>query len=132
MLSPITQRQFARLQERYADATMQELPSGGAVVTLPNIKLPAGWSSPVTTVHFVVPAGYPGPTPDCFWANHDLLLGNGAAPQASQSPNTVPETNIQGRWFSWHVTDGQKNWNPNRDDLMVYVQIILDRFRAVQ
>lgn len=132
MLSPITLRQFAKLQERYPKATMQELPSGAAVVTLPDVTLPPGWSSSVTTVHFIVPAGYPGPTPDCFWANSDLVLNGGAAPRASQSPYSIPETSLQGRWFSWHVTDGQKNWNPNRDDLMIYAQIIMDRFRAAQ
>lgn len=132
MLSPITLRQFEKLQERYPLATMQELPSGAAMVTLPDIALPPGWSASVTTVRFIVPAGYPGPTPDCFWANADLMLSGGGAPKASQSPYAIPETGLHGRWFSWHVTESQKNWNPNRDDLMIYSQIIMDRFRAAQ
>lgn len=132
MLSPVTHRQFEQLRGRYPAATLQELPSSAALVIIPGVKLPPGWSSPTTSIYFIVPAGYPGPTPDCFWADQGLVLVNGAAPQASQSPNAIPETNIQGRWFSWHVTGGQQNWHPNRDDLMTYVRIVLDRFRAAQ
>ena len=132
MLSPITHRQFARVSERYPSSTIQELPSGAALVTLPDIKLPPGWSSGMTTVRFIVPAGYPGPVPDCFWADQSLTLAGGGTPQASQSPHAIPETNLQGRWFSWHVTDGLKHWNPNRDELMTYVGVVLDRFRQAR
>ena len=129
MLSPITQRQFAKLQQRYPAATIEPLPSGAALVTLPNMELPHGWSSSVATLRFIVPAGYPGPSPDCFWSDPALVLASGGAPQSSQSPHPIPETQLQGRWFSWHVVEAQKNWHPNRDDLMTYVSIILDRFR---
>lgn len=128
MLSPMTQRQFERLKARYPDAMLQELPSGAALLTIPNFPVPAGWSASVTTVRFIVPAGYPGPFPDCFWCESGMLLASGAQPQSSQDPNAIPETNLQGRWFSWHVLDAQKNWNPNRDDLLTYAGIISGRF----
>lgn len=128
MLSPITQWQFERLKARYPEATLQELPSGAALVTIPNFRVSPGWSASVTTVRFIVPAGYPGPFPDCFWCDSGLLLANGAPPQASQDPHPIPETGLQGRWFSWHVSDAQKNWNPNRDDLLAYASIISGRF----
>jgi hypothetical protein len=131
MISPITEKQFDRVRTRYPAAEISLLPSGSALVTIPAVGLPQGWSAPETAIHFIVPIGYPGPAPDCFWANASLLLANRAAPQASNI-QAIPESNIQARWFSWHVVDAQNNWNPNRDDLMTYVAIILDRFRHPQ
>src|SRR4051794_13971899 len=115
MLSPVTLKQFERLKARYPAATLTELPSGSALIGVPELPLPAGWSRPASTARFIAPAGYPGPVPDCFWADADLALASGAAPQASQI-NVIPETQLQGRWFSWHVTDAQNTWNPNRDE----------------
>jgi hypothetical protein len=131
MISPITERQFERVRSRYPAAQISPLPSGSALVTIPAIRLPPGWSAAETTIHFIVPTGYPGPAPDCFWADASLLLASMAAPQASNI-QAIPESNIQARWFSWHVVDTQNNWNPNRDDLMTYVAIVLDRFRHLQ
>lgn len=101
------------------------------MVTIPDVPLPKGWSAAKTTIRFLVPVGYPGPPPDCFWAAPDLLLATGAQPQAS-NVTVIPEANISGRWFSWHVVQGQANWSPNRDDLMTFVVIILDRLRQAQ
>ncbi|MCP2223742.1 E2/UBC family protein [Bradyrhizobium elkanii] len=131
MLSQVTQRQFERVCERYPSASLQPLPSGAALLSIPDVPLPAGWSAARTAIHFLVPVGYPGPTPDCFWADQGLLLASGVPPQASNVTN-IPETSIIGRWFSWHVVEAQNNWNPNRDDLMTYVSIVLDRFRRPQ
>jgi Prokaryotic E2 family E len=131
MISPITEKQFDRVRTRYPAAAISPLPSGSALVTIPAIALPQGWSAAETAIHFIVPIGYPGPAPDCFWADASLLLATRAAPQAS-NVQPIPESNIQARWFSWHVVDAQNNWNPNRDDLMTYVAIILDRFRHPQ
>jgi len=132
MLSPITHRQFARVQERYPAVTLMELPSGAALLTVPNIPLPPGWSHPTTTIRFIVPAGYPGPAPDCFWSDVVLTVNGGGMPQASQPSSAIPETNMSPQWYSWHVTYAAKNWNPNRDDLMTYLSIVLDRFREVR
>ncbi|WP_460894898.1 E2/UBC family protein [Ramlibacter monticola] len=108
------------------------MPSGAAVVTIPDFPLPAGWSSSSTVVRFVVPVGYPGPAPDCFWASSGLRLQNGSMPQASQDPNPIPELGDVGLWFSWHVTDPAASWHPNRDTLTTYVGIIAERFRRPQ
>jgi hypothetical protein len=131
MLSRVTERQFDRVKERYPSASIAPLPSGSALVTIPEVPLPNGWSAINTTIRFLVPVGYPGPPPDCFWADRDLLLATGAQPQAS-NVTVIPETNIAGRWFSWHVVQGQANWSPNRDDLMTFVVIVLDRLRQAQ
>lgn len=132
MLSPITERQFLRVRERYPEATLAPLPSGAALFTLPGVRLPAGWSHPETTIRFIVPAGYPGPAPDCFWSDAVLTVNGGAMPQATQPSNVIPETGIRAQWYSWHVTNAANNWNPNRDDLMTYLSIVLDRFRMLR
>jgi hypothetical protein len=111
---------------------MRELPSGAALVTIPEFGIPSGWSAESTTIRFLIPVGYPGPAPDCFWANSGLRLAGGQLPQASQDPNPIPEVGESGLWFSWHVTGPDHNWNPSRDTLETYVSIIAERFRRPQ
>ncbi len=132
MLSPITVRQFEGLRSKYQDSTLTELPSTAALVCIPNFKIPNGWNTQNTKVWFIVPAGYPGPCPDCFWADSNLRLASGAIPQAANLTNQIPEAGIVALWFSWHVQDIQKNWNPNRDELITYAGIIYDRFCKLQ
>ncbi len=60
MLSRVTERQFERVKERYPAATLQGLPSGSALVSIPGIMLPPGWSAASTNVHFLVPAATRG------------------------------------------------------------------------
>lgn len=131
MLSPVTLKQFERFKQRYPDATLQELPSTAALLTVPQVPVPAGWSHATSSLRFIVPQGYPGPAPDCFWADQHLTLAGGVQPRAS-AVNPVPETAQQGRWFSWHVVDVGNNWHPNRDDLLTYMGICLDRLRQAQ
>jgi hypothetical protein len=131
VISPVTLAQFERLKERFPDAKHQLLESGAVLFELPKVTLPAGWSQAETPLWFLAPVGYPGPCPDCFWVRQDLRLQNGAMPNASQV-QTIPETSQMALWFSWHVADQQKNWNPSRDTLSTYVSITLDRLRKVQ
>ena len=132
MVSPITERQFERVRARHPGALLERLPSGAGLVTIPEFGLPTGWTSVTTAVRFIVPVGYPGPVPDCFWAATGLRLANGQMPQNAQEPNAIPETTLVGLWFSWHVTDGGRNWSPARDDLMTFVSIIAKRFTQLQ
>ena len=133
MLSPILHRQFERLKARYAEAKLTELPSGAGLIEIPGFEIPEGWTASQATVWFLAPTGYPGPCPDCFWVQPDLRLRNGThPPQASNPTHTIPETQITGLWFSWHITDSQRNWNPNRDDLVTYTSIIHNRFCRLQ
>lgn len=131
MISPITTRQFERVREKFAHAELQPLPSGAALIIVPDFALPAGWNASSTCVRFIAPVGYPGPNPDCFWATVGLRLADGRMPQAANEQQ-IPETSHQGVWFSWHINDAQNNWNPNRDDLMTYISIIGRRFAQAQ
>lgn len=129
MLHPTTVAQFQKLSLKYPAATIEPLPSGAALVTIPEFELPDGWSAASTLIRFLVPVGYPGPQPDCFWASSGLRLADGGLPKASQDPNIVPETQISALWFSWHVTQG---WHPARDDLTTWVSMISGRFDKPQ
>lgn len=131
MISPITQRQFERLKERYPQTELTELPSGAALVHVAKVSLPQGWSAAETDLWFLVPVGYPGPSPDCFWVGEDIRLAGGAMPKASQF-QVIPETNLQKLWFSWHVVDQNTHWNPARDTLSTYMSICLDRLNRLQ
>lgn len=119
------QQQFELLRATYPDATLEMLPSGAALVTVPEVELPRGWSQPATTVRFLAPVGYPLARPDCFWADVGLRLEGGAMPSATNL-TPIPEVNVPQLWFSWHV--GQ--WNPNRDGLLSYFRVVLERLRT--
>lgn len=113
-----------RLVGRLAGVTYKDVPGTGVLVTVPSVTLPSGWNKPSTAVHFIAPQGYPFARPDCFWADEDLRLSNGAIPQASNCSNPMPGLGHGGLWFSWHL----QQWNANRDDLMSWFAAIKDRF----
>lgn len=126
MIPAIPNRHFSKLQERYPDATLTMLPSGAALITVPAVSLPTGWSKPTSSIRFIAPVGYPSAVPDCFWADKDLRLAENRMPQNASADNPVPELNLPGLWFSWHVQ--ANNWNPNRDNLLSYLATIMARF----
>jgi len=125
-MTPI-EEQFALLRAHSPQATLATSADGQAVVTIPGVALPPGWSTPTTTVRFIVPVGYPFSKPDCFWTDPGLRLQSGAMPQATgvQSPPGINEPQL---WFSWHA--GQ--WNPNRDNLLTYFYVIQNRLREAR
>lgn len=123
-MSGILDSHLAALGERFGAVEATPLPSGAVLITAPGIALPAGWSACLTTVRFLAPLGYPQAAPDCFWADNSLRLAGGAVPQSSGHDNVIPETNIPGLWFSWHVQD---HWDPNRDTLASWMNAIIDR-----
>ena len=125
----ILDRQIAELKERFGATETIHLPSGTVLVTIPGMPLPPGWSATTTTVRFLVPPGYPFAAPDCFWADDGLRLAGGAVPQSSGPGNVVPETNTSALWFSWHL---QGPWDPNRDTLSTWTNVIIEPLRQVK
>jgi len=120
--------QLEILRSQYPDAIVRHLPSGAALIVLPRIPLVDGWSKKSTAVRFLAPVGYPHAKPDCFWTDGDLRLAGGATP-ANTGGNPIPEINEGGHlWFSWHTAQ----WNPNRDSLLTYVNVIKNRLRDLR
>lgn len=128
-MHPNTLAQLEKLKERHPGASLRELPSGAALVSIQSFALPPGWSATETGVHFLLPVGYPGPQPDCFWADSGLRLDGARMPQNCQDQNPIPEAEIMGLWFSWHVVNG---WHHVRDSLSTYVSLIKKRFEQLQ
>ena len=125
----VVDQQLHALRERFGEVDVLRLPSGTLMVTVSDVPLPAGWSAPFTTIRFLVPAGYPFAALDCFWADDGLRLASGAVPQNAGSGNQIPETAHHGLWFSWHLTGP---WDPNRDTLSSWMNVIADRLRRLQ
>ena len=119
------QQQFDILKVGYPQAQLTDLPDGSHLITVPDFKLPPGWSKPQVTVKFIAPPGYPFGRPDCFWADSDLKLANGSPPQRTGF-NAIPHVGGTHLWFSWHVGA----WNSNFDSLLTFLNVIKSRLNA--
>ena len=128
-LSPVLLRQIERLQAKYPGASIEELPSGVGLVVVPEVSIPKGWTQSTTTIRFLAPVGYPAAQPDCFWVDPGFGLEGGGVPQ-NANPQVIPETEMNCFWFSWHIGPGQ--WKPNRDDLLTYIAVIMNRLGQLQ
>ena len=107
-------------------AQLIALPSGGNLIEIPKLKV-EGWNRSTTNLLFLLPPGYPSGAPDCFWVEpKGFRLENGGTPINSNDANPIPgDVNPERTttWFSWHV----ESWNPNRDTLVTYFNVILSR-----
>jgi hypothetical protein len=112
-----------QLNAHYSSARVEALAASGSLITIPELQLPSGWSKQTSMIRFLAPVAFPAAQPDCFWADTDLLLANGAPPSNS-GIQVIPETSVQGLWFSWHLS----SWSPAHDDLLTYVRFIQKRF----
>jgi hypothetical protein len=130
-MNPIVAEQLVLLRQCHPDASATPLGTGGHLITVPNVELPDGWNRRNTTVLFVTPPGYPSAQPDCFWVEPtQFRLANQGTPQGSNDSNPVPGLTParQFTWFSWHL----QSWNPNRDSLITYFNVIMKRFESRQ
>lgn len=120
--------QLDALKEAFPGSTLEALPGGVELVAVPEVPLVSGWSKSTTAVWFLIPVGFPSATPDCFFADIDLRLANGAQP-ASSGIQEIPNAGKGARlWFSWHVN----GWRPARDTLLTYMRVIRDRLDRAQ
>jgi hypothetical protein len=120
---PIDQH-IAELKKHYSTAIVNLQPNGSYLVEIPNYPMPPGWNQRSVTILFLAPTGYPGAQPDCFWVEpRGIRLENGATPQNSNDTNEIPGVGQRGTWFSWHL----QKWDPNRDSLLTYLNVIKQR-----
>ena len=113
------------------DLQRAELPSGGALIQIADIEV-EGWNRSTTNILFLVPPGYPSGAPDCFWVEpKGFRLKNGGTPINSNDGNPIPGDINPERtttWFSWHL----ESWNPNRDSLVTFFNVILSRLKPAR
>jgi hypothetical protein len=122
-MSSVRQDDWNHLAAKYPGATIADAPDGTAMVSLPRVPLPAGWSLASVCVWFLVPVGYPAAQPDCFWTSSELRLASGAMPSNSGIQD-VGATGGRALWFSWHPT----TWRPAHDGLATFAHFIVRRF----
>lgn len=108
------------------------LPNGGYLIRVPEVDIGLGWNQRKADVLFVAPPGYPAAQPDCFWVEPaGLRLEGGGTPQNSNDSNPIPGDVQNGRrttWFSWHL----QSWNPNRDSLLTFFNVIMKRLKPAR
>lgn len=132
------QSQFEELKQRLSrkspasEVTLTTMSNGGALIRISGIELDGGWNRDKADILFVAPPGYPNSAPDCFWVEPSgFRLANGVTPQNSNDSNPIPGDNQPGRtttWFSWHV----QGWNPNRNSLNSFFQLVTDRLKPAR
>ena len=127
-MTPIEQ-QIEELKQEYPAARATRQPSGAYLIEIPDYRMPPGWNREVVTVLFLAPPGYPAAQPDCFWVEPvGVRLANGATPQGSNDSNPIPGIGPRGTWFSWHL----QQWDPNRDSLVRYLNVIKQRLCSLR
>jgi hypothetical protein len=131
-MHPVLDRQFSDLRKRHSQALHYSSPDGVSfdIIQVPNYPIGPGWSKQSTAIWFVVPGGYAdGSRPDCFWADADLRLANGAMPTNSNlSPVPGLADCAPKLWFSWHLA----TWNSNLQTIYNYLLVCGDRFKAAK
>jgi Prokaryotic E2 family E len=119
----VQETHLTRLRSEFPAVAVTRLVDGSAAVKIPELRLPTGkWTSDKTSVYFVIPVGYPMARPDCFWTEWSLRLAGGGMPK-NTGGQVPPFSQEQLLWFSWHLS----SWNPNRDDLVTYINTIKTR-----
>jgi hypothetical protein len=130
-MNPVIEQQLKQLHEDGHEASATPVGSGAHLITIPNVAIPPGWNRQTATILFLAPPGYPAAQPDCFWIEPgQMRLANGGTPQGSNDSNPIPGLvpPRQFTWFSWHL----QSWNPNRDSLLTYFNVIIKRLGTLQ
>jgi hypothetical protein len=123
----IVDKHFGQLKQKRDEATITPNGDGSFTVKVPDVAIPAGWNRDKVAVAFVVPAGYPLASPDCFWAEAGLALDHGGVPQ-NTGQNPGPNVEPGWLWFSWHPSP----WIPNDSDMETYLNMIRRRFAELK
>lgn len=125
----IAEDQFKALEQsgshrqKYSNVSLTVLGNGTFLVKLEGFALPSGWKPQRTNVYFLIPTGYPVARPDTFWTESNVSLESGA-PVMNTGNNQQPGVPAGLKWFSWHPS----SWNPSRDTLLTWVEMIRRRF----
>jgi hypothetical protein len=129
-LSPLD-AQFHELQEylsrkRMAPAIMRKLPSGAALISVPDVPVPDGWNRTTATITFLAPCGYPFASPAHFWVEPGRFRrANGAFGVFSHDNRPMPE-DVPDRSATWFMVRPQ-SWWPSRDTLFTFFRVAVER-----
>jgi hypothetical protein len=143
------EEQLEQLRKAYPSAVVRshgDREWSGHLVTIPHFRLRKTgtrnrWDRDEVTIHFVVPAGFPGAQPDSFWADPDLKLVGGGGTYRMETPKgadwrVFPEVTPPGwkkeggfgRFFRLHL----QAFNPNHDTIYTFAKVIGLRLQTVR
>jgi len=114
-VTTIIARQFAKLREKFPDATMSDGWGGYHQVVSFSLGLADGWNRKSVKVSFRIPLGYPIAQPDAFWTDANLRFASGGMPRSTklESPVWLNSTGTK-LWFSLHLLA----WSPKSDTML--------------
>lgn len=81
------------------------------------------WDPNKTDLLVITHPTYPNAKMDMFWVNPPISLKSGKTAQAAGT--TEGKLGINWLRFSWHV----QSWNPGKDNLITYLDVVNDRLR---
>lgn len=88
-----------------------------------NYALPRGiWSRDTVDLLVITHPSYPNAKMDMFWVDPAITLKNGSQPK---SVSSLGKCNRTWQQFSWHVS----TWNPARDNVITYLDVVNERLR---
>ena len=96
--------------------------SGEICIVFRDYPLPPDiWNRDKTDLMVIAQHVYPNPKLDMFWVTPGLTLKDGRMPQGGEAK----EVHCGKEWqrFSWHP----QSWNPARDNLITYLEVINHR-----
>ena len=93
-------------------------------IVFKNYEIPAQiWDRNKTDLLIITHSTYPNAKMDMFWVNPPISLKSGKKAQATDT--TEDKLGINWLRFSWHV----QSWNPGKDNLITYLDVVNDRLR---
>ena len=151
MINPHIEKGMETLRSKWPQAHHEKADHGAHLIIVPAFLLPPGYNCTIATVLFVAPPGFPAAQPDHFFTHtgpDELELdppvlelrsdSDGSwmerywKPKCTNSHNTppgFPQWHGEGLlWWSWHL----QHWDPNRDTLMTYMNVIRSRLKPAR
>jgi Prokaryotic E2 family E len=130
-MSELLDRQLIALQTRWPQSHYEPGKHGAHLIIVPGVKLPDGYTHTICTVLFVAPPGYPAARPDHFFTDSaKIRLANKMQIQGTNTLNRPwgfdQWTDVT--WWSWHL----QTWDPNRDTLMTFMNVIRHRLNPAR
>ena len=131
------------LRQRWPQTHAVPSESGYTLITVPTVEL-RGYDKNICTVLFVAPPGFPAAVPNGFFTDICIRLPNGVWPHMTRCFNpTVEGGGLSGSAFDYERIWPQwrqvmrwwwrlQAWNPNRDDLVTYMNVIRQRLHPAR
>jgi len=130
-LPPQLEQDIDKLREIGYDVEVRREPPDGAkiFVIIKDFPLPECWKNAdknSTDLLIIADISYPNSKLDMFWTETGVLLKDGRVPKNGD----VIENYLNRKWrrFSWHC----KSWNPAIDNIITYLDVVIERLRECE